>query len=148
VIFETKYGNTRAVGEAMAEVLRDSVSLEVVVARVGAVDMDALAGADLIIVGSPNHMGSHMRGIKKLMKRMGKMDLKGKRVAFFDTCVRGSEGDATQKMVTQLESARTGAELSTPGLSTVVTGMRGPLAEGALDEARKFARRILAEMTT
>jgi flavodoxin len=144
VVYESKYGNTRSIGEAIAEVLLSDGSLEVTISRIGAADLVALEGSDLIVVGSPNHGGTCTRTVKHLLKRMARMDLEGKRIVFFDTCIRGSEGVAVRNMAARVDKAGCRATLLTPGLSVVVKGMRGPLAQGALDEARGFARRIMS----
>jgi hypothetical protein len=54
VVYESIYGNTRAVAQAIAEGLGDHA--EVAVLPVSAAGADALAGADLLVVGGPTHM--------------------------------------------------------------------------------------------
>ncbi len=141
IVYESRYGNTRAVGEAIAEVLASDGAYDIEVVRIGALRLSSLEEADLIVVGSPNHGGSSTRNIKRLLKRMGGLDLSGSRIALFDTCMHGGEGVASGKMVALAQKA--GAAVVTPGLSTVVRGFKGPLAEGALDEAREFTRTVL-----
>jgi flavodoxin-like protein len=54
VIYESMYGNTHLVAEAIAEGLR--ASADVVVASVHEADATLVAGADLLVVGGPTHV--------------------------------------------------------------------------------------------
>lgn len=53
VIYESMYGNTHAIAEAIASGLR--ATHEVGVRHVGAVDAAALEATDLVVVGGPTH---------------------------------------------------------------------------------------------
>jgi hypothetical protein len=52
VVYESMYGNTRAIAEAIAEGLHPA---DVVVVAVGHADADVIARADLLVVGGPTH---------------------------------------------------------------------------------------------
>ena len=52
VIYESMYGNTRAVAEAIAS---DLSPMDVTVLPVGSADASTVADADLLIVGAPTH---------------------------------------------------------------------------------------------
>src|SRR4249919_2469357 len=54
VVYESVYGNTRAVAEAIAAGLADHA--DVALRRVAEVDAEALHGARLLVVGGPTHM--------------------------------------------------------------------------------------------
>lgn len=54
VVYESMYGNTRVVAEAIADGLRPTLSTEV--AAVTAVDPGSAATADLLVVGGPTHV--------------------------------------------------------------------------------------------
>jgi hypothetical protein len=54
VIYESMYGNTHLVAEAIASGLRDEA--EVTVVPVDGADAELLAGADLVVVGGPTHV--------------------------------------------------------------------------------------------
>ena len=54
VVYESIYGNTRAVAEAIAAGLAEHA--DVVVFPVAEADAQALAGARLLVVGGPTHM--------------------------------------------------------------------------------------------
>lgn len=52
VVYESMYGNTRAIAEAIAEGLQPA---EVTMVAVGHADVDVIALADLLVVGGPTH---------------------------------------------------------------------------------------------
>lgn len=59
VVYESMYGNTRMVAEAIAEGLVETY--EVAVVRIGDVRPDLLDGIDLLVVGGPTHAWSMSR---------------------------------------------------------------------------------------
>jgi hypothetical protein len=54
IVFESMYGNTHAVADAIAEGLRPLVDVEVV--PVGRVTAEQVAAAELLVVGGPTHV--------------------------------------------------------------------------------------------
>jgi hypothetical protein len=59
VVYESMYGNTRAVAEAIGRGL--ATSCEVTVQQVANVDAATLSGVDLLVVGGPTHTWSMSR---------------------------------------------------------------------------------------
>ena len=55
VVYESMYGNTHLVADAVAAGLRATAGDDVVVAAVDDADAELLAGADLVVVGGPTH---------------------------------------------------------------------------------------------
>jgi flavodoxin len=55
VVYESMYGNTHLVADAVASGLRSDAGDDVTVVPVDAADTAALAGADLVVVGGPTH---------------------------------------------------------------------------------------------
>ena len=56
VVYESMYGNTATIAEAIADGLRGhNARLDVTTLRVGAADPSAVEHADLIVVGGPTH---------------------------------------------------------------------------------------------
>lgn len=53
IVYESMYGNTRRMAEAIAEGLEAAMPTRVL--PVASADYDALAGADLLLVGGPTH---------------------------------------------------------------------------------------------
>lgn len=55
VVYESMYGNTHLVADAVAEGLRNEADADVVVVPVGETSPEVLARVDLIVVGGPTH---------------------------------------------------------------------------------------------
>ena len=73
IIYESKYGNTRLVAEKIAAGLQESKKVTVALTEVKEADVSDLAAADIILVGSPNHMGRPTAGITKFIDKFEKM---------------------------------------------------------------------------
>ena len=144
VTYESKYGNTRLVAEAIAGGMSQVSGIETVLRELGEVDPGQLADFDIILIGSPNHIGGATRGIRKFIDRLGKLDLKGKRVAVFDTYMGGDYEKAVKKTEKQLGKKAPDLKLATPGLSLKVEGMKGPLSAGERAKCEEFGGKIAA----
>lgn len=68
VVYESLWGNTRAIAEAIAEGVRDRA--EAAVVPVARVDRAALESVDLVVVGGP----THVHGMTSRMSRRGAVD--------------------------------------------------------------------------
>ena len=66
VIYDTKYGNTKLVAENIVDGLRGVEGLETAISDVKEVDFEKVADSDVILIGTPNHIGSPTRIIKNL----------------------------------------------------------------------------------
>ena len=55
VVYESMFGHTRAVAEAIGTGLEAAGASEVRVLNVGQADPPSLVGADLVVVGGPTH---------------------------------------------------------------------------------------------
>jgi hypothetical protein len=73
VVYESMYGNTHLIAEAIANGLR-AASDEVVVASVGEATSQLLADADLIVVGGP----THVHGMSRENTRQAAVEAAGK----------------------------------------------------------------------
>jgi flavodoxin len=63
VVYESMFGNTRRMAEAIAEGLRGSA--EVTVVAVASATADTLSGADLVVVGGPTHVHGMSRAVTR-----------------------------------------------------------------------------------
>lgn len=59
--------------------------METALSDVEGVDFEEVADSNAILLGSPNHIGRPARSISKFIDRLGKKDLKAKKIAVFDT---------------------------------------------------------------
>ena len=168
IVFESMFGSTRKVAEAIAGGLADGAEVSVVaVTSAGAHILD---GADLVVVGGPAHAhGMSRPGTRKMAgKRAGKpgsgvelvpgavsgpgvrewlASLGGLGVAgaAFDTRLQGLPaftGRASKSIRRHL--AHHGARIAASPGSFLVEGLAGALAEGELGRARAWAERLSA----
>jgi flavodoxin len=138
VIYESKYGNTRLVAEMIGKGLSQFPDIEAVVAEVSQVNSNLVVNYDALLIGSPNHLGGSTRGISKFIDRLGKLDLKHRWMAVFDTYTGNDFQKAMRKMEQQLSRKVHGIVLIAPGLSIRVDQTKGPVASGELPKCEEF----------
>jgi hypothetical protein len=163
VVYESVYGNTRAIAEAIAEALT-AAGHDATAARVA--DAPSAPDADLLVVGGPTHMhglttsmsrrmavkageedGHHLEpnagdehGLRQWLRALPERD--GARAAAFDT--RGDAkaaltGSAARGIARRL---RHHGYIVVGSESYLVDDAEGPLQEGELDRARAWATSI------
>ena len=142
VIYESKYGNTRLVAETIAGGMAQVTGTEAVLAEVNDVDLNRIGDFNVIIIGSPNHMGRATKSTGKFIDKLGKLNLEEKRGAVFDTYMARDFEKAVKKMEKQIAEKAPGLKLVAPGLSVRVTGMKGPVAGGELPKCKEFGVKI------
>ncbi|GAG82969.1 unnamed protein product [marine sediment metagenome] len=148
VVYESKHGNTKLVAETIIEGLKKVKGIETVLSELKKVDLNEIPDYDAILVGSPNHLGGPTRGIKKFIDKLGKLNLKGKMGAVFDTYLGGNFEKAVKKMEKKINEKVPGLKLVAPGLSIKVQGMKGPILEGELPKCKEFGNKIATQMKT
>lgn len=137
VLYETTYGNTQKVAEAVAEALGGQV-LNVLDFNP---DSDLLADVDVLVVGSPIHGWQPSAEIVQFLTNMESDSLKGKFVAAFDTGFKSfMSGNAAAKIIKKLE--RAGAKQLVPTRKFVVVQAEGPLAPGEIEKAKSWANSL------
>ncbi len=142
VVYESKYGNTGRVAEAIVEGINQVPGMESILTELNEVDLAHIDEFDVILVGSPNHMGRATRSVSKFIDKLGKLNLAGKQGAVFDTYLAKDYAKAVGRMEKQIGEKVPGLSLSTPGLSVRVDGMKGPVSEGELPRCREFGLKI------
>ena len=147
VVYESKYGNTRLVAEAIIEGMREVSGTEATLSELKEVDLNQIADFDAILVGSPNHMGNATRGIRKFIDKLGKLGLEGKWVGVFDTYLSQDFEKATRKMEKQISKKAPGLKPAAPGLSIRVEGMKGPITEGELPKCKEFGVKVATQLS-
>ena len=153
IVCESMFGNTRAVADAVAD------SLAAQFDSVDVVDVDdapnSLTGVSLLVVGAPTHAlglsrpstrqaaqkegapAPAERGVREWLATLGR-PAEPMRAAVFDTRVRKPflPGSAARAMRRRLR--RRGFRVLAP-MSFAVSGTPGPLVDGELDRARRWA---------
>ena len=148
VVYDTKYGNTKLVAEAIVDGLEGADGMETAIRDVEKLKLDDIPDFDAVLIGSPNHMGGPVRGINRFIDRLGGLDIKGKKAAVFDTYLGDDFNKAVSKMEARVKNRAPGLELISPGLSVRVEGMRGPIADGELLKCRGFGEKIADQIKT
>lgn len=148
VVYESKHGNTKLVAETIIEGMKKVKGIETVLSELKKVDLNEIPDYDAILVGSPNHFGGPTRGVKKFINKLGKLNLKGKSAAVFDTYMGGNFEKAAKKMEKKINEKVPGLKLVAPGLSIKVQGMKGPILEEELPKCKEFGNKIATQMKT
>ena len=148
VVYESKYGNTKLVAETIIEGMSEVEGIEAVLSELKEVDLNKIPDYDAILVGSPNHFGGPTRSIKKFIDKLGKLPLKGKLAAVFDTYIGKDFEKAVKKMEKKINEKVPGLKQISPGLSIKVRGMKGPISEGELLKCKEFGNKIATQLKT
>ena len=93
---------------------------------------------DLVVIGSPNHVGSHVKNIKKLIKNLSSSAVKVNSFAAFDTYMGKDFEKAVKKMEKQISENLPNSTKALPGLSIKVGGMKGPIVEEDLSKCKEY----------
>lgn len=146
VVYESKYGNTKRVAETIIEGMREVEGIETFLSELKEVDFNNIPSYDAILIGSPNHMGGPTRGIKGFIDKLGKLQLKGKMFAVFDTYLGKDFEKAVKKMEKQINEKVRGMERLASGLSIKVQGMKGPIVEDEFPKCREFGKKVAVQL--
>ncbi|MBM3129434.1 MAG: flavodoxin family protein [Chloroflexi bacterium] len=133
VIYDSVHGNTEKIAQAIAKAIGGQLC------RVGQVNPADLRGCNLLIVGSPTHGGFPTEGIHRMLK--ASLVLKEVNVAAFDTRTATTIfGYAAPKIARSLQ--KNGGNLLALPEGFLVKGMEGPLKDGELERATKWAKSL------
>jgi flavodoxin len=163
VVYESLFGNTHEVAEAVAEGLREAAEVDVTAVKDSSPEL--VQGADLLVVGGP----THAHGMASTFTRKGAVDdarKKGKPEpdiegpalrAWFDSMGK-TEGRAAAfdtrlpppKLVTGSAARGIAKRLRRHGYDVIgeesflVDRSEGPPSDGELDRAREWGRTLVA----
>jgi flavodoxin len=139
IVYDSQFGNTEKVAKAIAAALGTKEDIHVL--RADAVKAEDMKGLDILVIGSPIHAWGPTKGIKSFMKSLEPEILSGVRAAAFDTGYPSRmAGSAAKKIEKALSKA--GCSIVAPARKFIVTGSKGPLADGELDKAAAWAKEI------
>jgi flavodoxin len=157
VVYDSMYGNTGKIAEAIGRALGPQEDVKV--QRAGEVKPEQLSGVPLLIVGSPTQKFRPTGATTQFLKGIPQNGLNGVKVAAFDTRITESEiekirilaffvsifGYAAKPIADRLQ--KKGGELAVPPEGFYVGGTEGPLLEGELERAEEWAREIAKSST-
>jgi flavodoxin I len=146
VIYDSVYGNT----EQIAQAIGDGLTGEVEVARVSDINASELRAFDLLIVGSPVHGGRATPAIDTLLQQFPAHSLEGKRVAAFDTRFEAAEQGVGLRILMSViryaaeriarELVKKGGKLVAEPEGFIVEQKEGPLKPGEMERAHQWAK--------
>ncbi len=142
VVYDSKFGNTEKVAQAIAAALGpDSFP----VLKVDAVTAEDLQDLDLIVVGSPVHGWRPSQPMQAFLNGLQPKALSGVKAAAFDTRLgsrlAGAAADNIEKAL-----RKQGCTIVAPSAGFIVLNSEGPLADGELDKAVAWAKQVLEGM--
>jgi hypothetical protein len=163
IVYESMFGNTQQIAEAVCEGLRGSVEVQLV--RVDHALAAPPADLDLLVVGGPTHALGMSRpttridastqgevvmpsdtGIREWLEQLP--DRQGETLAAtFDTRVRKARwlsGSAARGATKVLR--RRGIKPLAPPASFFVEDIPGPLSDGEVDRARQWGRSLAEQL--
>ncbi|MBS3914711.1 MAG: flavodoxin family protein [Bacteroidetes bacterium] len=132
IIYDSNYGNTRLVAEAMAESIKGSAI------SVKDFEMGNLGNLDLLIVGSPINGWRPTPAIKNFLENIPNGKLKGIQAAAFDTRIKSFLSGNAAKRIYQALNTKGAKMIGTP-VGFYVKHTEGPLLEKELENARIWA---------
>ncbi len=147
IIFDSAYGNTAKVSQAVAVALANGYNTKRL--SVSLASTDDVKGIDLLIVASPTQGGRPTESIQNFINKLPEKSLKGIRVAAFDTrfeinkhglgllLLMKTIGFAAGRLAKSLQSK--GGDLIAEPEGFIVTGKEGPLKDGELQRAMEWA---------
>ena len=157
VAYDSYHGNGERVATAIAEELRAAGHAVTLVAlhreRAG---KDVVAAAEFLVLGGPTRMKHMSRRAAAFAKKLDAGAWAGRPVLVYDTWgpldpdPAKNENNAwlfpggVAELRQRLEEK--GLRVAPDDLRCLVTGMKGPLADGALDDARAAARSFAETM--
>jgi flavodoxin len=142
VVYESKYGNTKLVGEKIVEGMTEAGEVMVKYTKASEVDINKIPEYDIILLGSPNHMGGPVGSVVKFINGLKKVEIKGKYFGVFDTYMGKDFEKAVNKMKAKIKKKVPGAKPEIPGLSIKVQGMKGPVEAEEFQKCIEFGHDI------
>lgn len=137
IVYDSFFGNTKLLAETIGKELGNDAK----VIHVSDFKQEDLKGISLLIVGSPILGWRPSENTMAFLIGFGKDQLKGIKVATFDTRMKIIiHGDATKKMSEMLSNL--GAEVIVEPNWFIVTGKEGPLADGEIGRAKEWAKSL------
>lgn len=152
VIFDSMFGNTGKIAEAIGEGLRRCGDVQVL--NVCEVTSELINAADLLVIGSPTQRFRPLPSITAWLKAVPHGSWTGKRIAIFDTRMTEENvkkvgilaffvsifGYAAGAMMKQVKP--TGGKLISPSAGFYIQDTEGPLVADELERAAVWGQKL------
>ncbi len=145
IIYDSLYGNT----ETIAQTIGNAIPGEVQVLHVREASPSGLEAYDLLVVGAPTHGAKPSPDMQGFLDQIQAPALEGVKVAGFDTRMTNKLitmfGVAAPKIAKALQQ-KGGTPVGKPE-GFYVTGGEGPLKDGEVERAARWARGLVGGQT-
>ena len=154
VIYDSQYGNTRLLAEAITQVLEEYGEVKFV--RASDADPDIFTEVDLLAMGGPTiahglsaEMKNLLEAVESLVPPVSELHPSRPVALAFDTRINlpiwlsGSAADKIARVLTRM-----GCRMLSDPASFIVAGAQGPLAEGEKERAVAWVRMALQHLET
>ena len=141
IIYDSTFGNTAQLAQAMADRLGEHGTVRIALANEAG--LTGVIEIDLLLVGGPTQRHGLSAPMKTLLKSLQRRSLQGVPAGTFDTRYHMSawkSGSAAHGIASKLK--RAGASLIVEPESFFVAEREGPLEEGELERAASWAEEI------
>ena len=149
IIYDSLFGNTEEIANAIGEAF--SHFHNTIVLKAEKADPTNLEESDMLIIGSPTHGGWFTEPIKKFIASLPAEVLQNIKTATFDTSLPTSNMGFVMNHLAKLfgnAAPRIAKKLNKKGLNVLdskifyVLGKEGPLQDGEIEKARKWADQL------
>ncbi len=147
IIYDSTFGNTAQLAQAMADRLGEHATVRTALADEAG--LTELKDIDLLIVGGPTQRHGVSPAMRDLLERLPRRTLRGVGAAAFDTryhMAAWKSGSAASRIASKIK--RTGASLLIAPESFFVAEREGPLEEGELERASRWAEEVFKQFET
>jgi flavodoxin len=142
IVYDSVYGNTEQIAKAIAGALTSLGNVKLL--RASEANPSELESIEILIVGSPTQAGRSTMPIKEWLSKIPAEALKDIKVAAFDTrlsmFITKMFGYAAPKIIESLKNK--GGHLVVPPEGFIVKGKEGPLKQGEIERAVRWAGEI------
>ena len=146
IVYFSKFGNTHKIADAIAGAFPRQANVSTI--DFEHLTLDHLVNIDLLVMGSPTHNMNLPKTVKPLLENFPKRTLPGTPVAAFDTSYQMSwmlnQFTAAKHLARKLR--KIGGKLLLPPEIFLVTGREGPLMDGELQRAEKWAESLWSKL--
>ncbi len=140
VIYDSKFGNTRHIAEAIANALQDAYTVDL---HAVTDPFEVPPALDLLVIGGPTHAHGVSQPMQLFLKSLPAGSIKDVATATFDTRFRKPRfivGAASLGIAKRLR--KHGARIVTEPESFFVESSEGPVEDGEIERAADWAREI------
>jgi len=137
VIHHSKFGNGEKIAKAIADGLREQ-GHQVEVVNVTDLSLASLEKYNTLLIGSPTHVGGLTRKVGGALKKIG-AKYSGKPFIGYATNMNPK---ATTLKKLESKAQASGLRKVMDGKMFRVKSVKGPLEDGAIDEAKSFGKAV------